>query len=394
MIMEHGFIDNSADYAKLNSDAKLKKIGQVDATAIAEYFNLKKKSTVAYEKAADALESAQTTYDKAKAAYEEAVSQEADLTAQIDALDTELTQMQSAVDADTQAIDQLTALIGALDTTDESEDTQALLATYNEELEAAQAKLAEDNEALEAAKSHYDEVIGDLNSQLTDIKAQVDTLNNSYQKASKAYDKALATYNSSLSAYEADMALVDSFKYPTLAKPSVTIKNIASGINLSWNKVAYATSYKVYRSDSKNGTYKSIKSLSSSKLKYTDTSSTNGKTYYYKVYAYLESQKSVSSVKTMTRLTTPEITSCKNAAKKKIKVTWNENAQATGYVVRYVKGSATKTITITNHKTVTTTIKSLTKKKTYKVSIRSYKTVSGTKYYSAYSSAKSVKIKK
>ena len=36
----------------------------------------------------------------------------------------------------------------------------------------------------------------------------------------------------------------------------------------------------------------------------------------------------------------------------------------------------------------------LTKGKTYYVRVRSYKTVSGTKYYSAWSSKKSVKISK
>ncbi len=44
--------------------------------------------------------------------------------------------------------------------------------------------------------------------------------------------------------------------------------------------------------------------------------------------------------------------------------------------------------------TVSKTISSLTKGKTYYVRIRTYKTVSGTKYYSAWSSTKSVKISK
>ncbi|MCD8217115.1 MAG: hypothetical protein LUD01_03565 [Clostridiales bacterium] len=39
-------------------------------------------------------------------------------------------------------------------------------------------------------------------------------------------------------------------------------------------------------------------------------------------------------------------------------------------------------------------VSSLTKGKKYYVRVRTYKTVSGTKYYSAWSSAKSVKISK
>ena len=48
----------------------------------------------------------------------------------------------------------------------------------------------------------------------------------------------------------------------------------------------------------------------------------------------------------------------------------------------------------TGHKAKTTTKATLTKGKTYQVSIRSYKTVDGTTYYSAYSTAKKVTIKK
>ena len=41
IIVEHAFIDNADDYNKyLNSDAKLKKLGQADATGIANYFGL------------------------------------------------------------------------------------------------------------------------------------------------------------------------------------------------------------------------------------------------------------------------------------------------------------------------------------------------------------------
>lgn len=47
IIMEHGFISNPSDVERfLNSDEKLKKIGVADATGIAQYFGLKKQSTV------------------------------------------------------------------------------------------------------------------------------------------------------------------------------------------------------------------------------------------------------------------------------------------------------------------------------------------------------------
>ncbi|MCD8334425.1 MAG: hypothetical protein LUC35_03550, partial [Clostridiales bacterium] len=56
--------------------------------------------------------------------------------------------------------------------------------------------------------------------------------------------------------------------------------------------------------------------------------------------------------------------------------------------------SSYKTVTVTSYKTVSKTISKLTKKKKYYVRVRAYKTVSGTKYYSAWSGNKSVKISK
>ena len=58
--------------------------------------------------------------------------------------------------------------------------------------------------------------------------------------------------------------------------------------NLSWKKSKKNTSgYIIYRSTSKNGQYKAIKTITSaSTVKYTDTSTKKGKKYYYKVCAY------------------------------------------------------------------------------------------------------------
>jgi len=80
------------------------------------------------------------------------------------------------------------------------------------------------------------------------------------------------------------------------------------------------------------------------------------------------------------------------AAKKSMKVTWTKvssTQKVTGYQVHYrVKGKTTwKTKTFTS-KYSSATIKSLLKGKKYQVQVRSYKTVSGTKYYSAWSAVK------
>ena len=78
-------------------------------------------------------------------------------------------------------------------------------------------------------------------------------------------------------------------------------------------------------------------------------------------------------------------------------VKWGKNSKATGYQIQYSTGSSFssyKTVTVSGASSVSRVIGSLTKGKTYYVRVRAYKTVSGTKYYSAWSAKKSVKISK
>lgn len=79
-----------------------------------------------------------------------------------------------------------------------------------------------------------------------------------------------------------------------LARPVVTITNNSKGYpRLTWKKVANADKYEVYRSTSKNGSYKRI--VSTTKLSLTNTSTKKGQTYYYKVKAVDNSKSSATS---------------------------------------------------------------------------------------------------
>ena len=73
------------------------------------------------------------------------------------------------------------------------------------------------------------------------------------------------------------------------ARPSVKITTSNGSPKLTWNAVAGASQYEVYRATSKNGSY--TKMFTTSNLSYTNTSAKAGTTYYYKV-------KAVSKVKT------------------------------------------------------------------------------------------------
>lgn len=79
-------------------------------------------------------------------------------------------------------------------------------------------------------------------------------------------------------------------------------------------------------------------------------------------------------------------------------VQWKKQAvQTTGYQIRYSLKknfkSGVKTVTVKGPKTTKRVIKKLKAKKTYYVQVRTYKTVSGKKYYSAWSKTKYVKTK-
>lgn len=93
-------------------------------------------------------------------------------------------------------------------------------------------------------------------------------------------------------------------------------------------------------------------------------------------------------------MTAPTGLEVKSVKGSKISAKWKKNSKASGYQIKYVNGSKTKTKTYSGKNAVSKTISDLKKGKTYKVYVRTYKQVSGTKYYSAWSSAKSVKIKK
>ncbi len=84
------------------------------------------------------------------------------------------------------------------------------------------------------------------------------------------------------------------------------------------------------------------------------------------------------------------------AGKQQLTVAWKKASGAARYEVQYgLKKSfagATK-VTIKKAATVKTVLNNLTTGKTYYVRIRAYKTVKGVKYYSAWSKAKSAKVK-
>lgn len=84
------------------------------------------------------------------------------------------------------------------------------------------------------------------------------------------------------------------------------------------------------------------------------------------------------------------------ADKGTITVKWKKGGNITGYQLQYSLKktfASPKTVTVPKAAAIKTVIKKLTAKKTYYVRIRTYKTVKSKKYYSAWSTAKAVKVK-
>ncbi|MBR3260721.1 MAG: fibronectin type III domain-containing protein [Firmicutes bacterium] len=179
------------------------------------------------------------------------------------------------------------------------------------------------------------------------------------------------------------------------ATTSVTASNLATGMKVNWKKVTGATGYKLYRNGTLIATIKSGDTVT-----YTDKeANTNGTKYTFKVVATASTGTSKLSKSLVTyRVSRPAISALTNSSAKTMKVTWGKNSKATGYEIMYSTSksfaSGNKTITVGSASTVSRGIGGLTKGKTYYVKIRTYKTVSGKKYYSAWSVVKNVKITK
>lgn len=119
--------------------------------------------------------------------------------------------------------------------------------------------------------------------------------------------------------------------------PTVIASNVASTgkVKLSWYKKSDAAEYWVYRSTSKNGTYKKMKETTSTT--YTNTSAVASKLYYYKVKAVDKKGKLVAWSDKVSRtcdLARPTITSAsKITSTGNIKVVWKDVKNANRYEV-------------------------------------------------------------
>lgn len=139
------------------------------------------------------------------------------------------------------------------------------------------------------------------------------------------------------------------------------------------------------------------KTISSSN--YTVTKSSGRKNvgkYTYKIVF----KGNYSGTKSVSFVINPKSTSVSKlkATSKGFKATWKkQSTQTSGYQIQYSTSSKfknPKTVTVSNNKSTSKSIKKLKSKKKYYVRVRTYRKVSGTKYYSSWSSSKRVTTKR
>ena len=143
---------------------------------------------------------------------------------------------------------------------------------------------------------------------------------------------------------------------PKLSAPVVKIGHSASSgkPQLTWNAVSGATSYKVYRATSQNGTYSLLGTVTATS--YTNTGAKAGTTYYYKVKAVNSAGESAYSNVVSGKTTVTTLTMGHSSTSGKPQLTWKAVSGAASYKVyrattkngAYTVINTTKALTYTN----------------------------------------------
>ncbi|MCI9083630.1 MAG: DUF4886 domain-containing protein [Lachnospiraceae bacterium] len=163
-------------------------------------------------------------------------------------------------------------------------------------------------------------------------------------------------------------------------------------IKVSWKASAGAPSYDIYRSTSKNGTYTKIGTSNTNS--YIDKTAAVNKYYYYKVTARNSYEQCTSPLSKSVRgiILRASTVKAKLTKAKKVRLTWNKNTRASGYVIyrSTKKNSGYKQIArITSGSKISYIDKTVKNNKTYYYRIKAFKTLNNRNFYGV----KSVKVK-
>lgn len=415
LIVEHAFVSNASDASNfLSSDEKLQALGVADATGIAEYYGLVKKSTkptISYTQSRGngSLRVKWTAVDNA-ASYRvyrcEQVNGSYKKIATVSGTtsydDTSVTNGKTyyykvrAMYADGSSTEYADSVSGcSLDQT---------IISYVRSKESKHLKIGW--ESVIGAEGYYVyrknadtgkyEQIAKLASSET---SYIDTV---VADATKYYYRVKA-YNTS-NEKEGVGQVSHSKGGKSLAVPEITklVSKNKSTLQITWSKVSGATGYYIKRSTSKGSGYKTVAAITSgSTVEYKDTSVTAGEKYYYKVQAYhvsgdIKGYSGYGSAHSGRTAPKTKITSVTSKNETTLTITWNKASGASGYLIKRAKSKdgTYKTIaTVTSGSTVSYDDVTVSVGKTCYYKVETINSNHGAKGYSGdsgYASGKTV----
>jgi len=180
-----------------------------------------------------------------------------------------------------------------------------------------------------------------------------------------------------------------------------SVSNQRNGIYVQWKKSENADSYNIYRKEGVTGKWKRIKTVSgrdNTKYLDKDVKNQNGKLYYYTVRGVIGKRlgKYNKTGKAIVRLRTSGLIVENGNTEGTVSLLWQRNGAATGYEIQYGTDKNFKTykkVQIAGRLKKAIDMDGLTGGMTYYFCQRCYRVVDGKKYFSHWSTKKSVFIK-
>lgn len=388
VLIEHAFLSGTNDYYNyLNSDEKLKALGVADATAIAEKYGLVKGSgrpTISYA-VSQSGEKLKLGWSAATNAVSYEIWRSTDAASyykQIATVENALTYTDDKITAGETYYYRVRAVF-ANGAKSEFSDPGSGIALEPPALLSVASKSSKKLEVVWQTVSgasgykiyrknnstgKYEQVAKVSGGDTTSYVDSVASNNTFYYYKVQAYQT--VSGREGVGSYSAAM------KAKAVGVPSNLTAASAddSTLKISWKKVSGADEYELYRSTSKDGTYKKIAILSSDETSYEDTSVKTGRIYYYKIQATNLFKGRIgysglsSAVSGQTAART-QIQSVKSVNATTLEIKWEKIDGASGYIVkRSTKENGTYK-----------TIKTINAKDT--ISYKDTKRVSGKMYY-------------
>ncbi len=408
VLIEHAFISNSGDVSQfLNSDAKLNNLGIADAQGIAAYYGLTPGGGEdGNEKEAPEISSIQSrSSTQLRIAWNEvpdAVSYEIHRSAEENGTYTKVgTTAKTKYDDGTVTAGniyyyKICAVFGDGEASELSAPhTGKALArpkiTKAVSASSAQVDLAWDPVA-DASKYELfrSEAKDGTYTKIATLKSGNTAYSDKSVKAQTTYYYKLRARGGEKTGYSSYSAVYSGWAVKKTKIVSVSSKTSTS-LEVKWKKISRAYGYRVQRSDSKNGKYKTVATIKNgSTTKYVDKKLKTGKKYYYKVLVinrvnkkngYSGYCKAVSG----STITGTSMVYARSKNSSSMEVAWNRDYKATGYRIKRStskKGTYQVVANISGNKTVKYTDKTISTGKKYYYAVESVVKKNGISNYS------------